>query len=105
MDRWPNARFSNVYGPAEANQCTYYHVPAHDKGSTEPIPIGKVWDNAEGLIVDTDDAVVPTGTPGELLDSSADDDDGLLGTAGPEQDGVLRPGAVPRFSEALLPHR
>ena len=67
MDRWPNARFSNVYGPAETNQCTYYHVPAQDKGSTDPIPIGKVWDNAEGLIVDSDDAVVPTGTPGELL--------------------------------------
>ena len=67
MDRWPNARFSNVYGPAETNQCTYYHLPAHDKGSTDPIPIGKVWDNAEGLIVDTDDAVVPTGTSGELL--------------------------------------
>ena len=28
MQLWPQARFSNVYGPAEVNQCTYYHVPA-----------------------------------------------------------------------------
>ena len=67
MDLWPHARFSNVYGPAETNQCTYYHVPAHDRGSSDAIPIGRVWDNAEGLIVDADDEPVPAGISGELL--------------------------------------
>ena len=32
MELWPQARFSNVYGPAEVNQCTYYHVPPSDTG-------------------------------------------------------------------------
>ncbi|MEL7523310.1 MAG: long-chain fatty acid--CoA ligase, partial [Cyanobacteria bacterium J06553_1] len=27
MQQLPNARFSNIYGPAEVNQCMYYHVP------------------------------------------------------------------------------
>lgn len=26
MDRWPSARFSNCYGPAETNQCTFHHI-------------------------------------------------------------------------------
>ncbi len=41
MELWPQARFSNVYGPAEVNQCTYYHVPPSDKGADGPIPIGR----------------------------------------------------------------
>lgn len=67
MDLWPHARFSNVYGPAEVNQCTFYHVPAADTGGTDAIPIGLVWDNAEGLIVDERDEIVTRGTAGELL--------------------------------------
>jgi amino acid adenylation domain-containing protein len=67
MDLWPYARFSNVYGPAEVNQCTHYHVPREDKGSADPIPIGIVWENSEGLVVDEEDDVVPAGMPGELL--------------------------------------
>ena len=63
----PNARFSNVYGPAEVNQCTFYHVPAGGAVSDEPIPIGEVWDNTEGLIVDEHDRLVAPGSVGELL--------------------------------------
>jgi amino acid adenylation domain-containing protein len=70
MRQWPHARFSNVYGPAEVNQCTYYHVPPSDApagADEEPIPIGRVWENAEGLVVDEDDRPVAAGTVGELL--------------------------------------
>ena len=40
MALWSNATFSNVYGPAEVNQCTFYHLnmPPESDG---PIPIGK----------------------------------------------------------------
>ena len=43
MDLWPHARFSNVYGPAEVNQCTYYHLPNSFSGNARfradwPIP-------------------------------------------------------------------
>jgi amino acid adenylation domain-containing protein len=64
---WPQARFSNVYGPAEVNQCTYYHIPQDAPDNDEPPPIGRVWQNAEGLVVDERDRQVASGEPGELL--------------------------------------
>jgi len=44
------ARFSNVYGPAEVNQCTFFHLdqsPLDD----EVVPIGRAWDQTEVAIV------------------------------------------------------
>lgn len=67
MTQLPNARFSNVYGPAEVNQCTYYHVPPRLDDSDEPISIGSVWDNTEGWVVSEDDQPVQDGEVGELL--------------------------------------
>jgi amino acid adenylation domain-containing protein len=67
MERLPQARFSNVYGPAEVNQCTYYHLPGPPQDDSEAIPIGQVWDNAEGLVLDENDQSVPAGEPGELV--------------------------------------
>lgn len=64
---WPLARFSNVYGPAEVNQCTYYHLPGDEPESDIPLPIGRVWPNAEGLVVDDSDQPVARGECGELL--------------------------------------
>ena len=64
---WPRARFSNVYGPAEVNQCTYYHVPVNEPESDMPLPVGRVWPNAEGLVVDDKDQAVACGESGELL--------------------------------------
>ena len=40
----PNARFSNVYGPTEVNQCTCFNFGCDDAIS-EPLPIGQVWSN------------------------------------------------------------
>ena len=73
IKQWPHATFSNVYGPAEVNQCTYYHVPApeshieDDFEDEKPIPLGKVWEDTEGLVVDDLDQPVPQGEAGELL--------------------------------------
>ncbi len=64
---WPQARFSNSYGPAEVNQCTAYHVPRGPVDLDQPIPIGPVWPGAEGLVVDDDDRTVAPGEAGELL--------------------------------------
>ena len=70
MQLWPSARFSNVYGPAETNQCTYYHVPSFlDEGNS--IPIGQVWGNTEYKIVDHKDNEVTGFDSGELLVRSA----------------------------------
>jgi amino acid adenylation domain-containing protein len=67
MAQWPHASFSNVYGPAEVNQCTFYLVPPIPEDSDEPIPIGEMCANAEGLVVDGDDQAVSPGQVGELL--------------------------------------
>jgi amino acid adenylation domain-containing protein len=69
MRRLPGARFSNVYGPAEVNQCTYHHVdePPDDD---DPIPIGIPWEGTSVLVVDQDDRPIDGGEPGELLVST-----------------------------------
>ncbi len=66
----PQARFSNVYGPAEINQCSYYHVPplAADQPIPDSVaPIGKIWANAEERILDDADHPVSPGDIGELV--------------------------------------
>jgi amino acid adenylation domain-containing protein len=66
MQALPDIRFSNLYGPTETNVCTYYHVETIPEGD-EPVPIGKVCDNADGLVVDGDSQPVAEGEVGELL--------------------------------------
>lgn len=67
MNRLPQTRFSNSYGPAEVNQCTFYHVPKLPEDMEEQVPIGKVWANSEGLVIDKNDQPVEAGMQGELV--------------------------------------
>ena len=69
MKKWPHARVSNVYGPAEVNQCTYYHVPAQYAADYRnlPVPIGRTWDQADGLIIDAEDEIIDDQRSGELV--------------------------------------
>lgn len=67
MMRLPEVQFSNLYGPTETNVCTFYHVTAVPPDTDEPIPIGVVCANDEGLIVDGDNLPVTPGEVGELL--------------------------------------
>ena len=66
MSRWPGARFANVYGPTETNGCTYYVLPGPPDGDAA-LPIGRLNDGAERLIVDDDLDPVAPGASGELL--------------------------------------
>jgi amino acid adenylation domain-containing protein len=70
MQLWDKATFSNVYGPAEVNQCTYFHL-SQLPNEDELIPLGHVWNNTEVLIVDENDMEVNDGDIGELLVRSA----------------------------------
>ncbi|MEO1086644.1 MAG: AMP-binding protein, partial [Acidobacteriota bacterium] len=73
MRLWPDARFSNVYGPAEVNQCTYFHLPPPADGDgaeeveDEPVPIGRTWDQTEGLVIDDDDRILDGACEGQLV--------------------------------------
>lgn len=71
MRHIPTARFSNVYGPAEVNQCTYYHVPATFSETEKVVPLGHVWSGAKALILDSEDKPSPAREKGELLISSS----------------------------------
>lgn len=51
MKRLPQARFSNVYGPAEVNQCTFYHVPSGKVISEDALPIGRIWAETDSLLL------------------------------------------------------
>ncbi|MFC3881216.1 amino acid adenylation domain-containing protein [Algoriphagus namhaensis] len=66
LNKAPSAQVSNVYGPAEVNQCTYYTVPKSLDVNRE-VPIGKVWDNTEYLLLDENDKPMKQGKSGELL--------------------------------------
>jgi len=69
LELLPNAIFSNVYGPAEVNQCTFKNfksIPDTDK----PIPLGNIWSETEAMIVDEYNNEVTLGETGELLISS-----------------------------------
>ncbi len=69
MELLPRVEVSNIYGPAEVNECAFHTVdepPADD----EPLPIGRPWNGATVRVVDETGADVALGTPGELLVSA-----------------------------------
>ena len=79
MGQMPAARFSNVYGPAEVNQCTQYDL-SEPPPDDEPVPIGRAWPGVDLRLVPPDDLEdpgagpsdepipeVPAGEPGVLL--------------------------------------
>ena len=66
MVKWPKARFCNVYGPAEVNQCTFYNIPSIPKNDG-PMPLGEVWGNTEMLILNENNESIKNNKIGELL--------------------------------------
>ncbi len=71
MKRLPAATFSNVYGPAEVNQCTYFNLTQPPECVNTSIPIGRIWPETKGLIVDDVNRPVARGEVGELLINSS----------------------------------
>lgn len=67
----PKVRFCNVYGPAEVNQCTFYHIPQGSPIADKPIPIGQVWAAAHHLLLDHEETPITGEGVGELVISSA----------------------------------
>jgi acyl-coenzyme A synthetase/AMP-(fatty) acid ligase len=102
MAQWPQARFSNVYGPAEVNQCTFYHVPLIPEDSDEQIPIGQMCDNAEGLVVGANDQAVSPGQVGELLVRAPTMMRGYWGRPELSQKVFYRRSVFPNYEEVFL---
>jgi amino acid adenylation domain-containing protein len=85
MALWPQARFYNVYGPAEVNQCTSHLVPA-DIGLQGQPAVGRPCPNVELLLVDDADRPVAQGEAGELLIRTPTMMRGYFGTGSPVGD-------------------
>lgn len=69
MEVFPNATFSNVYGPTETNQCTFYHFSEPPDPQAE-IPIGVAWPDTEVRVVGPDGQEIQDATKpvnGELV--------------------------------------
>ncbi len=66
MERLPQTKFTNVYGPAEAPSCTCYDVQPIALGDETPISIGTVSVGSDDLILGEDDEPVELGATGEL---------------------------------------
>lgn len=62
----PEVTLDNMYGPAEVNGCSHFTVGKLEE-SALAIPIGKISDIAESLIVDEHNRKVKVGETGELL--------------------------------------
>ena len=66
MTAIPSASVSNVYGPAEVNQCTIFNL-TEPPTSDDPIPIGAAWSGSRLLVIDDEGNEVAPGEPGQLL--------------------------------------
>ena len=66
MNKLPNCKFVNLYGPTEITvDCTYYEVD-REFGDDEFIPIGKDCKNKQVLVFNDEDKLVEVGECGEL---------------------------------------
>lgn len=69
MPHTPEATWCNIYGPAEVNQCTYHHFTSPDQVDGT-IPLGRIWPETKGIILDEEDQPISTQEVGELVISS-----------------------------------
>lgn len=99
MALWPHARFSNVYGPAEVNQCSYYHLPGPPEDPDQPIPLGEIWEGADARVEDDQGELVAAGEEGELLIRSPTQMQGYWGRPDLDRDAFRYRERVPGFQE------
>ncbi len=66
MAHLPDARFDNMYGPAEVNGVTHFTVESIPDDAAS-IPIGGMSNIADALVLDKNNLPVAMGDPGELL--------------------------------------
>ncbi len=96
MDVWRSARFANVYGPAEVNQCTHYEV-GQQALRMQQVPIGTPCDGMELRVVDPSNPTraVPRGETGELIVSSPTMMSGYWGAPDKTREAIYEEGDQP----------
>lgn len=66
QDACPNAKFINLYGPTEATGMSFYYIVDRKLADTEPIPIGRPFDNTGFVLLRDDDKEAACGETGEI---------------------------------------
>ena len=62
----PEARFINLYGPTEATGMSFYYVVDRELDETEPIPVGRPFDNTGFFLLREDNTQASEGETGEI---------------------------------------
>lgn len=65
--RWPAARFLNLYGPTETNVCTFYEVTHLADDWQKPVPIGKACSGDTVWAQKEDGSLAQPGEEGVLM--------------------------------------
>ena len=53
VERWPQVRFYNLYGPTETNVCTFARIPTPIPADrVEPYPIGQLCPYCDGMVLE-----------------------------------------------------
>ena len=66
QDACKGAKFINLYGPTEATGMSFYYVVDREFSDTEPIPVGRPFDNTGFLLLREDNTEAPHGETGEI---------------------------------------
>lgn len=66
VDRYPDSRYWNLYGPTETNVCTAFEVVSIDPTRNRPVPIGVAVCGDEASVIRADGGIARVGEVGEL---------------------------------------
>ncbi|MFD2168557.1 non-ribosomal peptide synthase/polyketide synthase [Tumebacillus lipolyticus] len=66
LERLPNCRLSNVYGPTESTTFTSFYPMPTAEYAKSPVPIGRPIANTQVYVLDAQLNLAPIGVPGEL---------------------------------------
>lgn len=62
----PNARFVNLFGPTEITGTFIYYIVDREFADSEPLPIGRRYDNCDVFLLNEDNSLTKDGEVGEL---------------------------------------
>lgn len=63
---FPDAKFVNLFGPTEITDTFIFYVVDRDFSDSEPLPIGKRYDNCDVFLLNDDNTLTKDGCVGEL---------------------------------------
>lgn len=98
----PHPKYYNLFGPTETNVITYYRVPPIPEDQTQPIPIGKVCENMEILLIGEKGKIInEPGVRGEIYARGANVAKGYWGDPDKTNSVFIQNFTQPNFREII----